>query len=462
MAELRDARVPALANEVAMAYRESGRNLWLVGGWVRDALLGNMHTDLDFTTDARPEESLKILKSWSKGKVWTTGIEFGTVGARLGDSQIEVTTFRRESYSPDSRNPTVVFADDLTTDLSRRDFTINAIALSLPEVEVVDPFGGLADLAAARIRTPLSPQEAFTDDPLRMLRAVRFSATLGFRIDKEVIKAIKEMHGRLGIVSRERVRDEFSKLMMGKEASAALAVAVSTGLADEFLPELPALRLEQDPIHRHKDVFGHTLAVLDNVMAAEQKPDLALRVGALMHDIGKPRTRQITPKGVSFHHHEVVGAEMTAARLRELRFPAKFIEEVKDLVYLHLRFHTYRLGWTDRAVRRYVRDAGPWLYKLNALVRSDCTTRNVAKARMLAQRMDELEERITTLSETEELMRLRPALDGTEVMQLLDITPGPMVGDALNFLMEIRIEEGEIPKDEAEKRLNEWWVSRDG
>ena len=449
--------IPTLAMELAAVFRSAGFGLWLVGGWVRDALLGNLHSDLDFATDARPDQSQKVLEGWTKGKVWTTGIEFGTVSAQSNGTRVEVTTFRSEVYAQDSRNPEVVFADDLETDLSRRDFTMNAIAIELPDVVIVDPFGGLTDIASKRIRTPMSPEISFSDDPLRMLRALRFSSTVDFEVSRPVLDAIVGMNDRLDIVSRERVRDEFTKLLLGKGASRALDLAVQTGLADRFLPELPALRLEQDPIHRHKDVFRHTLAVLDNVCRTDRdEPDLALRLAALMHDVGKPRTRAIGDKGVSFHHHEVVGADMTESRLKQLRYPSRLVEEVHDLVYLHLRFHTYRLGWTDKAVRRYVRDAGSLLPKLNALVRADCTTRNHAKARELSERMDELESRIRELASKEELLRLRPALDGNEVMQCLGIPPGPLVGEALDLLMEIRMDEGEIDKEEAVKRVKAW------
>ncbi|MGH2770169.1 MAG: CCA tRNA nucleotidyltransferase, partial [Actinomycetota bacterium] len=385
-------------------------------GWVRDALLGEVHSDLDFATDARPEESAEILRGAAGGKVWTTGIDFGTVGARRGKVRVEVTTFRTEVYPGDSRHPRVSYSTDLDIDLSRRDFTINAMAIALPQVELVDPFGGLGDLAVRRIRTPLPPEVSFSDDPLRMLRALRFLSSLDFEIDPGVLAGIAAMAERLRIVSRERIRDELSKLMVGRVPWRALELAAETGLAEEFLPELPRLRLEQDPVHRHKEVFSHTLAVLENVCRLETgPPDPALRLAAVLHDIGKPKTRQITPEGVTFHHHEVVGAEMTQARLRELRYPADLVEEIRQLVYLHLRFHSYRLGWTDRAVRRYVRDAGALLGKLNILVRADCTTRNPRKAMQLSRRMDELEARIRELAASEELSRLRPALDGHEV-----------------------------------------------
>jgi poly(A) polymerase len=453
--------IPRPALDLAGAFRHEGYSLWLVGGWVRDALLGQAHSDLDFATEAPPEESLRILKAWGSSDPWTTGFEFGTVGVQHEGLRFEVTSFRAEVYERDSRNPKVRFGLDIETDLSRRDFTINALALALPEIELVDPYGGLNDLVGRRIRTPLSPEISFVDDPLRMLRACRFASTLGFEVDPQVVEAMEKMHDRLGIVSKERVRDELSKLLVGSQPSRALLFATDSGLAAEFLPELPALRLEQDPIHRHKEVFSHTLAVLDNVTRFDlQAPDLVLRLAALLHDIGKPKTRAITPKGVTFHHHEVVGAQMAEHRLKELRYPSRVVDDVKQLVYLHLRFHTFRLGWSDRAVRRYVRDAGPLLERLNRLVRADCTTRNPAKARQLSQRMDLLEERIADLKSREELERLRPALDGNEVMAHLGLPPGRLIGEALSFLMELRLDEGELDKQEAYRRLDQWFAER--
>ncbi len=475
--------IPTQALELARLFRGAGFRLWLVGGWVRDTLLGRDRVpspeftdgrvstgpdavaanDLDFTTDAPPADTLAILKRWGGSAPWTSGMEFGTIGVQKHTTRVEVTTFRNEVYEPGSRNPRVEFGNDLHTDLSRRDFTVNTLAIALPDIELVDLFGGISDLVARRLRTPLAPSISFSDDPLRMLRAFRFASTLGFELHDEVLQAVRQMHGRLVIVSKERIRDEFSKLMLGSDVSRALQMATESGLAAEFLPELPGLKLEQDPIHRHKDVFHHTLAVLDNAIGTEKEgPDLVLRLGALLHDIGKPRTRQITPKGVTFHHHEVVGAQMAEARMKDLRYPTKLIAEVKTLVYLHLRFHTFGLGWTDRAVRRYVRDAGPLLDKLNHLVRSDCTTRNPAKAQQLSKRMDELEAWISDLASREELKRLRPALNGNEVMEHLQVGPGRMVGEALNFLMELRLDEGELSKEEAYRRLDEWYDHRQG
>ncbi|MEX2588388.1 MAG: CCA tRNA nucleotidyltransferase [Actinomycetota bacterium] len=453
----RDA-IPRAAFELAQRFSDAGFRLWLVGGWVRDALLGRLHTDLDFATDARPEQTLKILRSFGGRQPWTAGIEYGTVGVQHDNLQLEVTTLRREAYDPGSRHPEVVYGDDIETDLSRRDFTVNTMAIALPDVQVLDPYGGLSDLVAKRIRTPLSPEISFSDDPLRMLRAFRFASALGFDVDPAARQAIGKMHGRIGIVSAERIRDEFSKLMLGQAVPQALKDATDAGLCGEFLPELPGLKLEQDPIHRHKDVFLHTLAVLANAIEAEQGPaDLGLRLGALLHDIGKPATRQITPKGVTFHHHEVVGAHMAEARMKKLKFSKHLIDEVTQLVYLHLRLHTFRLGWSDRAVRRYVRDAGDYLDNLNALIRADCTTRNPRKAEQLATRMDQLEERIADLRTREELAQLRPALNGNEVMELLQLNSGPDVGRALDFLMELRLDEGELSKQEASSRLTAWY-----
>ncbi|HYN98786.1 MAG TPA: CCA tRNA nucleotidyltransferase, partial [Actinomycetota bacterium] len=442
MRDLSAESIPPLALELAGRFRDAGFGLWLVGGWVRDRLLGRSDDgDLDFATDARPGDTLRLVERWGGSAPWTSGMEFGTIGVEKAGTRVEVTTFRSEVYEPGSRNPRVEFGNELETDLSRRDFTVNTMAIALPDVELVDPFGGISDLVARRLRTPLTPAISFSDDPLRMLRAFRFASTLGFEIDDEVLRAVEQMHDRLAIVSKERIRDELCKLMLGPAVSRALEMAADAGLAGEFLPELPGLKLEQDPIHRHKDVFHHTLAVLDNAISLEKEgPDLVLRLAALMHDIGKPRTREITPKGVTFHHHEVVGAQMTEARMRELRFSSRLIEDVKTLVYLHLRFHTFKLGWTDRAVRRYVRDAGPLLHTLNTLVRSDCTTRNPRKAAELDKRMDDLEAWIAELGTREELKQLRPALDGNEVMAHLGVKPGRIVGEALNFLMEVRLD----------------------
>jgi len=426
---------------------------------VRDAFAGatapSGPKDLDLTTDALPDEVERLVKGWADA-VWLQGKRFGTIGLRQGDQVFEITTHRAEVYVPDSRKPEVLFGTAIEVDLSRRDFTVNAMALRLPDLELVDPYDGLADLAAHRLRTPLQPEVSFGDDPLRMLRAARFIAGFGLEPVPEIPLAIKAMYDRLSIVSAERIRDELDKLLVVDKPSPGLWFIVETGLAGQFLPELPGLALEQDPIHRHKDVLAHTLAVVDKT-----SPDRLLRLAALLHDIGKPRTRAFGPGGVTFHHHEVVGARMTRDRLTALRYPQEDIQIVTKLVELHLRFHTYRLGWTDRAVRRYVRDAGPLLDRLNELTRSDCTTRNAARARALERRMDELESRIAELAEEEELQALRPELDGRQVMEHLGVPPGPVVGQALDFLMELRLDEGPVGEVEAYRRLDAWWEKRE-
>ncbi len=443
--------------DVAARFEQAGFRLYLVGGVVRDAVLGRLSPehDLDFTTNARPDDVERIVKGWADA-VWTQGKKFGTVGLLKGGRRMEITTHRSEAYRPDSRKPAVVFSDAVEADLSRRDFTVNALALSLPDLNLIDPFNGIDDLAAHRLRTPLSPEESFTDDPLRMLRAARFIA--GYRLvpDQDLVDAVTRLRSRLDIVSEERIRDELDKLIVVERPGEGLWFLVKTGLAEEFLPELPALALEQDPIHRHKDVLAHTIAVVEKC-----RPDRILRLAALLHDIGKPKTRSYGPGGtVSFHHHEVVGARMTRDRMRALRYPGEDIDQVSRLVELHLRFHTYRMGWTDSAVRRYVRDAGPLLEQLNELTRNDCTTRNPVKAKALARRIDELERRIDELRRQEELAAIRPDLDGNEVMAQLGVPPGPLVGEALDFLLELRLEEGPLGKEEAGRRLAAWSAER--
>jgi poly(A) polymerase len=446
----RDSPVQKLAERL----RAAGHQCYLVGGTVRDALLDRAHEDVDVATDARPDAVEAIVRGWADD-VWLQGQRFGTVGARIDGTVLEITTFRAEVYRPESRKPEVEFADDVETDLSRRDVTVNAMALELPNPRLLDPFEGTSDLASRRLRTPLEPEVSFLDDPLRMLRAARFVAAFDLVPDAAVVDAIEELHPRMTIVSAERIRDELTKLLLVPDPSAGLWLLTSTGLSDEFLPELNAMRLEQDPIHRHKDVLAHTIAVVKNT-----KPGLEVRLAALLHDIGKPKTRSIGPGGVSFHHHEVVGARMAEERLRELRYPNEIVDAVTRLIYLHLRIHTYSMGWTDRAVRRYARDAGPLLDDLNHLVRCDCTTRNKARARALQRRMDELEARIAELREREELDRIRPPLDGRQVMAFLGIPPGPLVGDALDFLLEARLDEGPIPEDAAYERLRAWATER--
>jgi poly(A) polymerase len=445
-------------SELARRFEKADRRLYIVGGPVRDTFAGDSAPsgprDLDLTTDALPDEVEKLVKGWADA-VWLQGKRFGTVGLKKGDQDYEITTHRAEVYTPDSRKPEVSFGDSIEVDLSRRDFTVNAMALRLPDLELVDPYDGLADLAARRLRTPLSPETSFSDDPLRMLRAARFIAGFGLEPVPEIPATIKAMHDRLSIVSAERIRDELDKLVTVDKPSPGLWFIVETGLAEEFLPELPKLALEQDPVHRHKDVLAHTFAVVDKTGR-----DRLLRLAALLHDIGKPRTRAFGPGGVTFHHHEVVGARMTRERLTALRYPHDEIEIITKLVELHLRFHTYRLGWTDRAVRRYVRDAGPLLDRLNELTRSDCTTRNATRARALERRMDELEARIAELREREELEALRPELDGRQVMDHLGVPPGPIVGEALEFLLELRLDEGPLGEEEAYRRLDGWWEKR--
>lgn len=459
---------PVLAElaDLAALFRAADRRLFLVGGTVRDLLLGidTAHLDFDATTDARPDEIKKIVAPWAEA-VWTQGEKFGTIGARKGERVYEITTHRAEAYHPDTRKPEVEFADAIETDLSRRDFTINAMALEVTadSPTLVDPFDGVADLMSRTLRTPLDPDISFSDDPLRMMRAARFIARLGMTPVPELVAAVRLMKDRLEIVSAERIRDELDKLIVVDSPSNGLWFLVETGLADLFLPELPAMRLENDPIHRHKDVLTHTLAVIENVRPdANDDFDYRItRLAALFHDVGKPKTRgYLEGKGTTFHMHDVVGAKMTKKRLMALRYPNDDVERIVELVRLHLRFHTYGMGWTDSAVRRYVTDAGPLLNELNVLTRCDCTTRNERKAARLARRMDELEERIVALAEQEELKAIRPELDGTQVMDHLGIGPSRAVGDALDFLLEIRLDEGLVGDDEIRRRLDLWWQAR--
>ena len=440
--------------QLAGVFSSAGHQLFLVGGSVRDAFLERAVEDFDFATDARPERIASLLDSWAD-VVYTVGATFGTVAARKDGRTVEVTTFRNEVYRDDSRKPHVTFSDDIETDLSRRDFTVNAIALSLMGMEPVDPHGGLADLAAGVLKTPLDPSVSFSEDPLRMLRLFRFQATLGFTPEEGTAGAVGRMGDRLGIVSAERIRDELSKLLLAPAPGAALSQVVASGLADHFLPELPALAMEQDPHQRHKDVLAHTMAVVDKT-----SPDLVLRLGALFHDIGKPDTRQFGPDGVSFHHHEVVGSRMTRRRLKALRYPKDIVDDVSRLVFLHLRPHTLQMGWTDSAVRRYVRDSGPLLERLNELVRSDVTTANPRRERAVQNRIDELEERIAELGAKEEISRLRAPIDGNQVMGYLGIGPGPLIGDIMGLMLERRIDEGPYGVGEAYAMVREWAMSQ--
>jgi poly(A) polymerase len=440
--------------QLARLLGDAGHQCLLVGGSVRDALLDRDHSDIDVATDAHPEVVERLVRGWAE-HVWTQGARFGTVGCQRDGTTIEITTFRAEVYRPESRKPEVAYADDVETDLSRRDFTVNAMALRLPDGVLVDPHGGAVDLMNKILRTPLSPEISFLDDPLRMMRAARFVATFGLVPDDALVGAVQQHRARLEIVSAERIRDELSKLMLVDDPTAGLWFLAETGLADEFLPELSLMRLEQDPLHRHKDVLAHTIAVVRNT-----RPELKVRLAALFHDVGKPKTRSFEGGGVSFHHHEVVGARMTEERLRALRFPAEVIADVTQLVYLHLRIHTYAMGWSDKAVRRYVRDAGPLLDELNHLQRCDCTTRNPKRAATLQRRMDELEARIEELREQEELDAIRPPLDGRQVMEFLGVAPGRIVGEALNFLLEARLDEGPIDEADAYGRLAAWAQER--
>ncbi len=443
--------VPA---ELGRRFVDAGYRLYLVGGSVRDVLLDRPHEDLDFSTDARPEQVREVVAGWADG-LFTLGEAFGTVGVRRGEHTHEITTFRREVYRTDSRKPQVEFAADLETDLSRRDFTVNAMAVALPDPEIVDPFGGLADLAAGVLRTPLTPEISFGDDPLRMLRLYRFVATLGFTPDAAAEEAVRDMRERLGIISAERIRDELSKLLLGAHVGEGLRGLMRSSLAEEFLPEVTALSMEQDPVQRHKDVLAHTVAVVEKT-----SPTLRLRLAALLHDVGKPATRAFGPKGVSFHHHEVVGARMAQERLRLLRYPKDLVEDVAQLVFLHLRPHTFKMGWTDSAVRRYVRDAGDLLEDLNEMVRCDVTTRSEARAEAIQRHIDRLEERIEVLRQQEELAKLRPPINGHEVMSYLGIPPGPMVGEILDVLLEHRIDHGPFTSTEAYEMVRRWALER--
>ena len=455
-----------LASSLAEAFKKEGFRLALVGGPVRDAILGRLGNDLDFTTDAHPHQTKKILKSWADN-VWDTGILFGTVAGKRGDTTVEVTTYRTEKYEENSRNPDVEFGETIEGDLSRRDFTVNSMALELTgtKPEFIDPFDGLGDLAKRILRTPSSATQSFSDDPLRMMRAARFASQLGFDLDSEVTEAMTSMASRISIISAERVRDEFVKLLMSDRPRIGITILVDTGLADLVVPEIPKLRLEIDEHHHHKDVYEHSITVLEQAISQEERlggPNLVIRLAALLHDIGKPKTRNLLEGGgVSFHHHEVVGSRLSKNRMKALRFDNDTIEAVETLVALHLRFHGYGDGeWTDSAVRRYVRDAGDLLVHLHVLTRADCTTRNAKKADRLARTYDGLEARIAKLSEEEELSKIRPDLDGAQVMSLLGIKPSADVGKALDFLMELRMEHGPLGEERATEELIQWWKAR--
>ena len=451
-------RVSPVADEVGHRFAAAGHELHLVGGSVRDALLGRLGDDLDFATSARPEETLSLLDGWADA-IWTTGAEFGTIGAARQGLRLEITTYRADAYDRVSRNPIVRYGDNLVDDLRRRDFAINAMAVSVPGHVFTDPYGGLADLAQQLLRTPGSPEDSFADDPLRMLRAARFAAQLRFAIAPEVLAAMGRMAGDLARITAERIRDEFVKLMSSVDPVTGLRVLVDTGLADQFLPELTGLRLEIDEHAQHKDVYEHTLTVIRNAIGLETDgPDFTLRMAALMHDVGKPATKAVgSDGGVSFHHHEVVGARLTKLRMKTLKFPKDVTNDVVELVALHLRFYGYGRGeWTDSAVRRYVTDAGPLLSRLHKLTRSDVTTRNRRKAAQLAGDYDALEERIARIQAEEDLARVRPDLDGNAIMELLGVPPGPIVGRAWRYLKELRLDRGPLDHDEAVAELRRW------
>ena len=455
----------SLFTELGERFRAAGHELSLVGGPVRDAFLGRRSPDLDFTTTATPDEILQLIKPMVDAH-WDIGREFGTIGARIGDDHIEITTYRADKYDVDSRKPEVAFGKDLTEDLLRRDFTVNAMALRLPEKVFVDPFNGLRDLIDGVLRTPGKPEDSFSDDPLRMMRGARFVAQLEFEIEPETFEAMVSMAERIEIISAERIHDEFVKLMKGKNPRLGLEVLVDSGLAALVLPELPALKLEVDEHHHHKDVFEHTLTVVDQAIDYEKdyglEGDFVLRFAALMHDIGKPATRKLEPGGgVSFYHHDLVGAKLAKKRMQALRFDNDTIKAVCLLIELHLRFFGYSdQAWTDSAIRRYVRDAGDQLLRLHALTRADVTTRNKRKADRLSHAYDDLEQRIAVIAEQEELNAMRPDLSGEDIMRILDLKPSRDVGEAYNYLLELRIEEGPLGPDEAEKRLLAWWSAR--
>lgn len=454
---------------VAQAFAAAGHDLSLVGGPVRDALLGRPVHDLDFTTDASPDQILAIVKPISSTH-WDIGRAFGTIGARVQGENVEITTYRADEYDGVTRKPVVAFGDSLEADLTRRDFTVNAMALRVPQVQLVDPTGGIEDLVAGVLRTPIDPAISFGDDPLRMLRAARFSSQLEFDVAPETVAAIATLRGTLGIVSPERIQSELVRLLQTDDPSRGLRLLVDTGLIEEFLPEISELRLETDEHHHHKDVYEHSLTVLAQAIQLEKTrfpdaaPDVALRLAALLHDIGKPRTRKLEPGGVvSFHHHDVVGSRMARKRLQALRFDNDTIASVTQLIEQHLRFFGYAEGtWTDSAVRRYVRDAGDELARLHILTRADVTTRNRRKAARLAGAYDDIERRIDELAAQEELDSLRPALDGNRIQEVLGIRPGREVGEAYRFLMDIRLDEGVISEEDAEDRLRSWWADRSG
>lgn len=475
MARLTELAQSGPVAKLSTAFAAADAQLALVGGPVRDAFLGRGVHDLDFATDARPERILEIVKPIAQAH-WDIGREFGTIGARIDGEQVEITTYRADTYDGQSRKPVVAFGDSIEGDLHRRDFTVNALALSLPKLELVDPTGGFQDLIDGVLRTPIEPEVSFGDDPLRMLRAVRFTSQLGFHLDGDSFAAIQELTERIRDISAERVRDEFIKLMATDSPRAGIELMVETGLAEIILPELPALQLERDSAHQHKDVYEHSIQVLENAIALEKEaaagiveqggdmpaPDVVLRIAALLHDIGKPRTREFGPNGqVTFHGHDWVGAKMTKKRLSTLRFDNDTVKQIARLVELHMRMYNYgNAGWTDSAVRRFARDAGERLEQLLLLIRADITTRNRRKSERLQFGINDLEHRLAELREREEMESMRPDLDGDQIMRILDLKPGREVGEARKFLLDLRLDEGPLVEEEATKRLLEWWANR--
>ena len=462
--------ISALLFDLGERFNSAGFEIALVGGPVRDALIGrrNPTADLDFTTSARPEQMASILDGFASS-VWGVGIRFGTIGARIAGRACEITTYRSEHYDRESRKPTVEFGDSLLGDLARRDFTVNSMALRLPTMELIDPFHGAEDVEEYLLRTPGQASDSFSDDPLRIMRAARFVSQFGFRPTEDVVLAMTELAERITIVSAERIREEFMKILMAPDPRSGLTLLVDTGVADWVLPELSAMRLTEDEHHRHKDVYEHSLTVLEQAIGLEKShvpatgPDDVLRLAALLHDIGKPKTRRFETGGkVSFHHHEVVGARMVRKRMQAMRFSNDMIDSVSHLVELHLRFHGYGTGeWTDSAVRRYVRDAGDQIIRLHKLTRADCTTRNKSRALALKHAYDGLESRIDMLSTEEELAAIRPDLDGAQIMGILGITPGPTVGEAYRFLMDLRMEQGPLGEEQSTQALLAWWAARE-
>ncbi len=440
--------------QLSHLFEKAGRKLYLVGGTVRDTLLGEFHEDMDFATDAKPDDIVAIVKSWADN-LWLVGIRFGTVGLSKGHLKIEITTLRSEVYIGKTRHPEVTFGTDIYYDLSRRDFTINAMAIELSQERLIDPFNGQNDLIKRVLKTPMGPEQSFTDDPLRMMRAVRFVSTMGMHLSPEVEEAISIYKGELARISAERIRDEFSKILTGRKPAKALHLLLSTSLSGGFVPELSKLKITQDPEYHHKDILEHTFTVVERV-----EPDLVLRLAALFHDIGKPETKGIVEGKVTFYNHDAAGASIARKRLRALRYPRVIVDDVTNLIYLHMRVYTYRMGWTDKAVRRYIRDAGGLRDKLSALIRADCTTKNPRKMRASLQVLDDLEERIVRLEEAEETAKIRSPIDGHEVMQYLGLAPGPLVGEALHLLLDAKLE-GEIStKEEAYTLLNKWAIKK--